>query len=384
MNTNNINKNRNTNTIMSGLEASTGSDRQWVEPTAALAWPEDCVHGDVLTSAQVASWQHRGFALVDGVFPCELLADVKRDAEPLFPAAGSAEARRIREFGSEGRMDFPSSESSSFNDIILHERLLKAISQLLEVNIADIRLNQGELWAKYGYERSGVVADNTDQRMHCDYTGHTLVHPAEWDNVEGVEIIVYLDNVEDCGGATAVVPREGSDDPAYEWPLCQMPGVGPMLWHNDKTLAEKYLAEVAPDVAVFREKYLYPREVYSKYRVGTVLFYRHDTWHRGTSLLPHSRRFVINMTFRRSDCEHLMMLQQGWSWRMCNPRTQFLEKFISKCSADQRTVLGFPKPGHRYWTPKTIAAVAKRYESFGLCMQPYIQALDNKTSSIEA
>ena len=36
-------------------------------------------------------------------------------------------------------------------------------------------------------------------------------------------------------------------------------------------------------------------------------------------------------------------------------------------------LLGFPKPGHPYWTPETIAGVAARYP--GLDMEPWRSAL---------
>lgn len=37
-------------------------------------------------------------------------------------------------------------------------------------------------------------------------------------------MIVYYDDSEEVGGSTALVPREGESDKAYEWPLIAMPG----------------------------------------------------------------------------------------------------------------------------------------------------------------
>jgi hypothetical protein len=53
-----------------------------------------------------------------------------------------------------------------------------------------------------------------------------------------------------------------------------------------------------------------------KYTFGTVLFYRHDTWHRGTEINPNKLRIVINMTFRKAECEWIGTLHKGWSWAM--------------------------------------------------------------------
>ena len=50
---------------------------------------------------------------------------------------------------------------------------------------------------------------------------------------------------------------------------------------------------------------------------------------------------------------------------------KLMEKLIARATVEQRTVLGFPEPGHDYWTPHTLAAVKARYESFGIDMTPY-------------
>jgi hypothetical protein len=34
--------------------------------------------------------------------------------------------------------------------------------------------------------------------------------------------------------------------------------------------------------------------------VGTILFYRHDTWHRGTPITSGAMRVVQNLTFRNA------------------------------------------------------------------------------------
>jgi hypothetical protein len=50
---------------------------------------------------------------------------------------------------------------------------------------------------------------------------------------------------------------------------------------------------------------------------------------------------------------------------------KLMEKLIAEATVEQRTVLGFPAPGHDYWTPHTLAAVEARYASFGIDMTPY-------------
>ena len=107
----------------------------------------------------------------------------------------------------------------------MHPNLLQAVADLLDVDIFDIRLTQSDLWPKYGRAPSDEDSDNHDQRIHCDYPNHSLTHPLPWDSPDAAEIIIYLSDLDECGGSTAVVPRLGANDPAYPWPIVQTPGV---------------------------------------------------------------------------------------------------------------------------------------------------------------
>ena len=52
-----------------------------------------------------------------------------------------------------------------------------------------------------------------------------------------------------------------------------------------------------------------------------------------------------------------------------------MEKLIARATVAQRTVLGFPPPGHEYWSAYTLAAVEARYRAYGIDMTAYRQAL---------
>ena len=344
---------------------------RWVEPSPALE--DGAPDGKVLSSAQVDAWRNHGFTLVDDVVPIELVEEARRGALADFPAPGSAEMEKIHDFGSAGRMAFPS-ERQAVNQLTLHPRLLTAIAQLLDAPVRDLRLTQSDLWPKYGREGKRRELDNADQRIHVDYPNHTLTHPPPWDSPEAVELILYLDEEQHCGGATALVPRTGSDDPAYQWPIMNTPGVGSLPWINDRESTERHLRESSPEVAKFRAEHLYAREVKARYRVGTVLLYRHDTWHRGTPLKPGALRLAQNMTFRKAETEWISVLQPGWAWAMYR-RSRVMERLIAEASVDQRCVLGFPAPGHAYWTRQTVAAVDARYGPLGMDVSPYERAL---------
>jgi hypothetical protein len=327
---------------------------------------------DVLTAEQVDSWREKGFALVDNVIPDTLLNSIVDYAHSIYPAPGSeAAAATNAGIGSGERVVFPSQGSAAFNDIVLHPRLLRAVGQLLNESEDNLRLTQAELWPKYGRPANDNTRDNSEQRVHCDYPNHTLVHPSDWCAPDAVEMILYLSDVEECAGATAVVARDGPDDPVYDnGPIYQTPGVGALPWINNREAAESYLEEHAPEVAQLRREHMYPREQLAKYHRGTLLLYRHDTWHRGTPVKPGALRFVLNMTVRRADAEYISCLHNGWCWSMYE-KSMFLEKLVARLGVAQRSVLGFPRPGHRYWSRRTLDGVAARYKCLGMDMEPY-------------
>ncbi len=168
-----------------------------------------------------------------------------------------------------------------------------------------------------------------------------------------------------------MVPRlVGSEkDELYLWPYTNMPGFGAVPWTNDRHTTEVALLETHPEIAAFREK-LYAREQAITYSPGTVLFYRHDLWHRGTPLLPGGVRYVQNLVFKRPECDWLNNWNKGTAYHMYQ-RDQYVEKLIARLSVEQRNCLGIPLPGHAYWTPATLEAVRQRYEVFGFDMEPY-------------
>jgi hypothetical protein len=261
--------------------------------------------------------------------------------------------------------------------------LLGAVAQLLGVPIWDLRLTQSEPWPKYGHAASiGDALDNQDQRMHVDYPNHSLTHPADWNSPEAVSILLYFDAVEDCGGATQFVPRDGPEDPAYQGALVRTPGLAGLDFVNDRTRAAAYLRQAAPETAKWREENLYARARSVHYQPGNVLFYRQDLWHRGTPMHPGTIRLLHNMTFRRSDCEWISTVHKGWAWAMYRS-SKVMVKLLAEGSVEQRCVLGFPSPGHAYWTRGTLDAVAARLGPWGLDMTPYEAAWAKRLDPVD-
>jgi hypothetical protein len=343
----------------------------WIDPQPAR--PQG-TEGGPLSPEDQASWQDAGYALVDGILPEECLDPVLHLIQRELRNLSAEEQAAVSDFGSDGRMVFPTGHEA-LDALSLHPRVLAAVAQLLETPIHNLRLTQADLWSKFGRSDSqNGRYDNTDQRIHVDYPNHTLTHPPAWETPDAVEIIVYFDAVEDCGGATAVIPREGPEDPAYAWPMMATPGLGTLPWINDRESAERDLAHRAPEIHDFRAEHLYPRQRRARFGPGSLLFYRHDTWHRGTPLLPGKQRVVQNLTFRKAESEWISTLHPGWAWKMYR-RDLSVESLIARASVDQRCVLGFPAPGHPYWTSATVSAVEARYGALGMDISPYRRAL---------
>ena len=374
---------------------------RWLEPSAAKLAPADSSnHADAcstctappLTEAQVREWRERKCCAVDGVWPAELVARVAADASAIF--RGSTAARGATDLQPDGyattalghnAMAFPCGRSAALNEATLHPRLLAAVAQLLgKEQVSDLRLTQSEAWLK----SSLAQEPNHDQRMHCDFPNHTLTMPPADDSLpEAVSMLAFWDDVVDVGGATYVVPRCGQDDPAYQHPLVSMPGVAfandePVPYIDSRDAAETFFATHDPSVAEFRES-LYTREEAVRFHVGTILFYQQDTWHRGSPLKDGADRVVQNITFKRADVEWITNWNDGWGKTMYDDGMP-LRRILATASLDQRAVLGFPVPGHRYWTKGTIEAVQARYGPLGMDVAPYKAALVESLSSTTA
>jgi hypothetical protein len=226
--------------------------------------------------------------VVGGIVPVDLVLAARAAAVASWVAPPEAVPG---DFG-DGGFAFPG-DCGEFNALTLHPRLLAAAAQLLGVGVRQLRLNQSDLWVKRGRPslagRTGP-SDNADQRMHVDYPNHTLVHPSPFDAPDAVEAIIYFDHSDECGGETRVVTRESTGDPAYSWPIVGTPGIPPLPWVNDRASAEADIAARDPNLAAWRDEHLYARERAVEFGPATMLFYRHDVWHRGTPVAPGATR----------------------------------------------------------------------------------------------
>lgn len=266
--------------------------------------------------------------------------------------------------------DFGSSVGTFFstpalNDITVNPLLLSIVRHLIGTH--EILLSQSVAWAKYGHTSNGP-SSNRDQRIHMDYGNHYwTVPPEDWSKPEAIAAIIYYSNTTETGGATAVVPRRGTQDKIYQWPFPHMPGICGAPFINQKEEAEEMMQKFSPASAKIRQE-CYDREVQEDFKPGDVLFYRMDTWHRGTPVLPGKVRHVHNLVWKRKDAQGIQQWNPGFTQSMYSGR---LEKFIAGLDAEQLETLGFPARDSEKWASVRFReAVENRYK--GMDLQKYM------------
>ncbi len=297
------------------------------------------------------SWKEKGYCIDHHFFDSDYL-------ENILSCLNSINFTNTRDFGSEGgKLEFPS-PYDVLNKLTLHPRIITSCQKLLGTD--DIRLIQSDIWLKQkNYEN--ITDTNADQRMHMDFPNNYLTHPKDWYQPESVAIIIYFSDSSECGGETALVERIGDCDKLYQPPFDYQVGVGIHPWVNNKERAEKYFLEKFPGLYNLRKE-LYTREKKIPFRKGTILFYRHDLWHRGTPTIPGKSRIVMNLSFKKAGCDYITCWNKGFA-RSLADSTRPLERLIPHLDNQARKCLGFPDEGDTYWDQKMKSYFQMRYQA---------------------
>lgn len=218
---------------------------------------------------------------------------------------------------------------SYLNHVSTHPAILSGVKRYLGVE--DVRLSQAAIWAKY----AGV--GQYEQGLHYDYQGNTLVVPREDEDYQQMNFILYYTDVTAGLGPTAVVSKTKTK--------------GLPLWPAFKTRAKH------PELYKIEQKVLVP--------AGSLLMFTMSTLHRATGMTAEDGcRFSHHLVYRSG--RHDFQGYHQWS-RM--GENADLEGFIQSGMPEQRHALGFPPPGHPYWTAGTLKGVKLRYP--GLDLTPY-------------
>jgi ectoine hydroxylase-related dioxygenase (phytanoyl-CoA dioxygenase family) len=290
------------------------------------------------------AWRTDGFVIVPGYLSADDLAPALDELSLLFPTATGfhegSDPRRQRFLDDEfaGIDTFPFA-SVQLSLLAVHARIVDLVEALLGTE--DVRIYSAEAWAKY------TGAADYDQRLHRDFLNHTILVPTEASEYQQVELFVYLVEVPDDLGPPHLVPHVHTAD------LPALPN-----WHPR--------ADTGPTddmfVATAGRPDLYDAEVSAAGPAGTVVAFTPNTLHRGTAVTrPGGARYSMHLSFRVAAAEWAQ--RQAWADRSHEPAWY---RFVEQATPRQLTLLGFPPPGHPFWTPETLAGVALRYPRLDL------------------
>ena len=273
----------------------------------------------MLSEGDRRRWDRDGWLLFDGLVPARELDGAAGALAALRPPP----TERPAAFG--GIAEFPFADTP-LSLLAVHPSVVAVAEELL--GTTDIRLYHAEAWAKY------AGAADYDQDLHRDFVNHTLVVPSADPAYGQVLFYLFLAYVGGGDGPTCFVPRH--------------------LTTHVPLMPAAVSRAARPD--------LYAAEVAATGPAGTVVAYSPDTFHRGSALTrPHASRFTVLMSFRPAATEWGQ--RYGWADRGYWPGWQ---PFVEAATPRQLELVGFPAPGHAYWTPDTLAGVALRYPRLDL------------------
>lgn len=297
----------------------------------------------ILTPARRSAWEEDGWFVAEGVVSADHLAGARRALDRLFPTAAEMDDAAGAPVGDgpEGEdehtarwrdwdaawPEFPY-RSRTLNAITLHDDLLDLAEDLVG---PDVRLYLSIVTAKYANQPSGF---NT--LLHVDYPNHTVVVPTS--DYRQLELFVYLDDVTPANGATRFVSR--------------------------RLTAEVPVGRHTLDVTEYAHLYEVPGDASAP--AGSVVAYRPDVYHRSVDFAePGRSRFMLHAAFRPAAAQWAGY--QAWPFK--GYRMEWYDFVAHQAGPRQLLALGFPAPGHPYWTPETLAGVADRYP--GLDLTPW-------------
>jgi hypothetical protein len=290
-------------------------------------------------------WEKDGWCVARGLLPSDAVVAAQAALPALVPTAEEfakdADPVRNEPFRVDSHRVMPRFpfDDSALNDLVVHDRIVDLAEHLL--GITDLRLYQAMLGAKYSH---GAPSD--EQLLHADFGNHTLVVPRHEPGYQQLEMFVYLSDVTPESAATRMVSRR-------------------LTTHIPVERTYLSPAEYAD---------LYAAEVPASGPAGSVLAYRPDVYHRGVRLTASgAARFMLHVSYKPPATDWLGSFGlpnagEDLSWY----------RFVGGATERQLTVLGFPAPGHPYWTAQTLAGVAARYPMLDLA--PWRDALADDRS----
>jgi hypothetical protein len=286
--------------------------------------------------AAAAQFREHGYVILGGFLTEHDLRPARNELGLVFPSADDYHdsqdpALRARFAGrvSAGIDYFPFA-SVEWSLLGVSQPIVGLAEALL--NSSAIRVYELHNWAKY------TGAADYEQDLHRDYGDHTLVVPTGDSASDAVEIFIYLHDVPESHGPTHVVSQ------------LHTASLPPSL----QQIAKDAYAEI------------YANEVSAAGPAGTIVAYRTDTFHRGTSMTAvRGARFALKVSYRTvGDAGDIWIDRLGANAQI--GLAAEWHSFVGRASPRQLELLGFPPRGHRYWTKQTWTAVCQRYPAADL------------------
>ncbi len=321
---------------------------------------------NLLAESQREQFLNDGFLFLNNLWPETLIAQAAQEARELFPeekviSLSLADPSYLSFSPMPWTHKGEQSANLAINQMPLHPRALRAVAELLQSNVEDIRLYQDHLIAKVGRPRDPetVEAAHTaagDQDIHVDYGNNTLLVPPRTSGPEVVACLCYYSDVQEAGGATHFVRAAPGELTQYSQAAFNPPNFV-FGTHNGSSADDAGVRSLELTETRYRE------EKPLRYQPGSCVLYRLDAWHRGTPVAPHKVRYTQHHAWKQKSAEWVNW--QGFAPKLAQLPTAYLENL----SVVQRIVLGFAAPGDPYWTEETLDSVGLRYP--GMDMTTY-------------
>jgi len=289
----------------------------------------------LVSSEQRRAWEEDGWCVLTQIVSDTDLTAGQRAIGKLFPSAEEMAASRSGDEHERWRTwdatwpEFPF-RSRSLNRLVTGDAMIDLACELLGTD--DVRMYLAVATAKYAHQPSEY-----NQLLHADFPNHTLTVPRAEPGYHQMETFVYLNDVSLHNGATRFVSRRRTRHVPVEEHTLNLEDYGDL--YEDPSDAS------AP--------------------AGSIVVYRPDVYHRSVDFAdPTQARFMLHVSYKPASLE--------WGGYQAWPVKGFSAEwhnFVQQATPRQLTVLGFPPPGHAFWTDETLAGVASRYP--GLDLSPW-------------
>ncbi len=280
-----------------------------------------------ITDEHIDHYREHGYAIVESLLTPDEIKRTLDEIETLHPGwvdfLRDPTGARPEDWARTGtnrrqvRFTFPGEQ---LNRNTLHPELRRFASIMAGGN--PIVCEQSDL----SFKSFGHPSDQ-EQQMHCDYANHTLTYPPDLPRYWQTAYLLYYTDVDEDLAPTAVCSKQHYPERILA-PAVYSPEARPALYENEVKGIDR-AGGSGPGLQRMR------------------------TFHRGTRF-KRGRRAA-----RPVQSNHTMHADPGCPWVgiVGWPEQAVYGSFrrwIEAASLDERELLGFPAPGHPYWTVETL------------------------------